>query len=130
MRLLLVLLLGLVVGAIAASMVGNTLRLRHAYTRGVMAVMQHHLATLQRATRSGQCAASASTTHLRRIAEASADIVPAFASINDADFRDHADRLHAAVGQALRQPPADCPALAATIQRLGDTCDACHRIYR
>jgi cytochrome c556 len=130
MRLLLVLMLGLVVGAVAASMVGNTLRLRHAYTRGVMAVMQHHAAALQRAARSGSCPAAGTTQHLQRIAQASADIMPAFTSIDDADFRNHADRLHAALDQAVRQPPADCAALAATMQRIGDTCDSCHRIYR
>ncbi|HET7359670.1 MAG TPA: cytochrome C [Rhodanobacteraceae bacterium] len=130
MRLLFVLLLGLVVGAVAANMVGNTLRLRHAYTRGVMAVMQHHLAALQDEAHGGQCPAATTMLHLRRMQAASTDILPAFGAGVDAGFHKHADRLHDALGQALRQTPADCPALAAAAQRIGDTCDACHRIYR
>jgi cytochrome c556 len=130
MRLLFVLLLGLVVGAVGANTIGNTLRLRHAYTRGVMAVMQHHLAALQKDVHGGQCKATASTQHLRRIDAASTDILPAFGASAVADFRQHADRLHDAIGQALQHPPANCPALATAVQRIGDTCDACHRIYR
>lgn len=132
MRSILLLILGLAVGAFGAVRISNTLNLRDAYPRGVMNVMQHHLGTLAGNVRKGTCSATASTLHLQRLEVMQADIVPAFANDVGAkpDFRKHADRLKQAIATALSTAPADCPALHKAVSAIGETCKSCHQIYR
>lgn len=132
MRMILILVLGLAIGAVAATMAGNALRLRDAYPRGAMAVMQHHLGALRQAVRNGQCPAAGSRAHLLRLQAMQAEILPAFAGdigTRD-DFRKHADRLASAVDAALQAAPADCPGLQRQVASIGETCQSCHEAYR
>ncbi|KGI78450.1 cytochrome c [Oleiagrimonas soli] len=132
MRSVLLLILGLVVGALAAFKVSNVLHMRDAYPRGVMSVMQHHLGTLAQAARQGTCPADATQLHLQRLQAIQGDIVPAFAKDVGAkpDFRDHARKLEDAIAAALQSPPADCPALQKALSNIGGTCKSCHEVYR
>jgi len=59
MRQVVLLFIGLVVGASSGIAVVNTLRQRDAYPRGLMDVMQHHYAALRDDTRRGHCELSA-----------------------------------------------------------------------
>ncbi len=70
MRLAILFVLGLAVGAFAAANVVNTLRQRDAYPRGMMNVMQHDLVVLRADTRAQRCdaQAAASLEQLRGLA--------------------------------------------------------------
>jgi len=129
MRAIILLVIGLAVGAIAASYAANTMAARHAYTRGVMAIMGHHVSALGAQAKAGQCPADASLDHLRRISGAAAEIEPAFAGA-DADFFKHAHALTDATAATLANPPADCPALKQAMAKVGETCKSCHELYR
>jgi hypothetical protein len=123
------LLVGLTAGAIGANMVGRSVALRHAYPRGVMNLMQHHLASMQRALRSGQCSAGAA--HLDRLDAIDGEITEAFADTQtDAGFAQATQHLREAVARARAAAPQDCRALAAAIEPIGRACDDCHHRYR
>lgn len=132
MRSILLLILGLVVGALGAVKINNVLHMRDAYPRGVMSVMQHHLGALGQDLRKGACPAAEAQPHLQRLQVMQAEIVPAFAHDIGAkpDFRKHAQKLADAVAQGIQAAPADCPALGKVVSGIGDACKSCHQIYR
>lgn len=133
MRALLLIILGLAIGAVAATMIGNVLRMRNAYPRAVMVIMQHHMARLREAMEHGQCPADMARLHLERVAAVDTEIVPAFAGPNGSilkPFRRYAEQLQGAVHTALQQAPAGCGALTAAVRRISDRCSDCHRQYR
>jgi cytochrome c556 len=129
MRALLLLLLGLAVGAIAASFAGNALRQRDTYPRAVMDLMQHHIGTLGGSIRARQCDASASIGHLQRLQSAATEIGQAFPDADQA-FYDGAAKLETALRGAVQAAPAGCPALQAALKPVDEACEACHRQYR
>lgn len=127
MRQIVLLLLGMAVGAAGGVSLVNTLRQRDAYPRGIMDVMQHHYAALRDDARRGRC--EQSEQHRRVLHELTGEIGEAVygEDIPDAPFREYQSRL----AEALSAPaPADCKALAPQLQKIGAACDACHRQYR
>lgn len=127
MRQIILLVVGLVVGAAAGISVVNMLHQRDAYPRGLMDVMQHHYASLRDDVRRGRCEQSAQHVDtLRSLAE---EIGPAMygEDIPDAPFREFESRLADALSTST---PRDCKALASQVQKIGAACDACHRQYR
>jgi cytochrome c556 len=130
MRHLLLLGLGLVVGAMLAGIVANTLARRAAYARGVMQVMQHQYGELRDAMRRGRCEGDFAPQRdlLARLTE---EIGPATHGDDtpEASFREYTQRLRDAVA-ALPPAGASCSALAPATMKIGDACEACHRQYR
>ncbi len=137
MKHVILLLIGLLAGAMGATVVVNTLRQRDAFARGLMDVMQHHFASLREEIRAQRCDVTDSTqmksahafAQLRVLAD---DIEPAiFAdAIPEASFREFTQRLNAALDAVPSPPPADCAALAPLVQKVGKVCDDCHQQYR
>jgi len=128
MRQFVLLVVGLFVGAACAFVLARGLGQRDAYPRGLMNVMQHHMAELRRLERSGRCPPQEIAPHAARIADLSSDIA------NALDSRDpHLADATAVLGRAaesLRAGSLDCPALAKNLSAVGDACEACHRDYR
>ncbi len=131
MRQLVLLVIGLFVGAAGAFMLARGLDQRDAYPRGLMNVMQHHMAELHRLERNGKCSAQDTANHTARIADLSHDVLGAFGSAgkDDPHLTDAAENL-GRNAEAARAGSADCPALAKTLNQVGDACEACHREYR
>ena len=129
MRALLLLVLGLILGAMGATLAVNALRQRDAYPRSVMTVMAHHAGALHLALRARQCDAAASATHLGRMQVMTAEILPAFPGV-DPPFRDGVDKLRQSIDTAVAAAPRDCPAMQQALKPIDDACDACHRQYR
>jgi len=129
MRNLVLLLLGLVVGAAGTASALNVLRQRDAYPRGLMAVMQHHLAALREDVRTNRCK-DRSGPHLQVMRTLAGGIESAVYPDDDADspFREYARRLRDSLGAVPAD--ADCPALSPFLAKIGEACDACHRQYR
>jgi hypothetical protein len=126
MRQIVLLAVGIVVGAAAGISLVNTLRQRDAYPRGLMDVMQHQYASLRNDVRDGHCQDSAQ--HLLLLRTLSRQIGEAVygEDIPDSPFREFQSRL----GDALADTPADCKGFATQTVRIGSACDACHRQYR
>jgi cytochrome c556 len=129
MKYLILFLIGLAVGALAATSAVNALARSHAWPRGLMEVMQHEYGGLREAVRSGKCAAP--TREKLWLAQLAADVEPAFYpdSAADAPFREYTQRLHESIA-ALPEMPTDCATLAPIVTKIGNDCEACHRQYR
>jgi len=127
MRQIILLVVGLVVGAAGGISVVNTLRQRDAYPRGLMDVMQHHYASLRDDVRLGHC--EQSTQHVDMLRSLAAEIGTAMygEDIPDAPFREFQSRLGGALSTST---PRECKMLAPQVQKIGEACDACHRQYR
>lgn len=132
MKFIVLLLIGLLVGAMGAVVVVNTLRARDAYARGLMEVMQHHYGGLRESLRSRRCDATASAHAIAQLHALSADVDSAIYpdATPDAPFREFSTRLASTLDAAATAAPADCAALTPHVQSIGKVCDECHQQYR
>lgn len=129
MRPLLLVILGLVTGAMGATFALSALHQGTPFHRGVMAVMQHHMGVLRANVRANQCDAKASVLRFGRMRAAATDVRDAFPDM-DAAFYAAADHLGTALDAAVAAAPATCEALTATLAPVGEACQSCHRQYR
>jgi hypothetical protein len=130
MRYLICLIVGVIAGALLASMAGNAIALRHAWPRGLMNVMQHELVDARGAARAGKCATPAmpaAAAHLRLLAT---DLEPALLAPGTKDrvLSQYANDMRTAVEHW--DPNAECPHQAEALTAIANACDACHRDYR
>ena len=130
MRYLVCLIVGLVIGAIAASTFVNATAQREAWPRGIMNVMQHELGNARAAARAQQCntpAAREASAHLQLLAS---DIEPALLAPGSKDrvFSQYASDLRNALTKW--DTSVDCARQAAALTTVANACEACHRDYR
>ena len=131
MRSLVLLLVGLAVGALCTVILVNTLRRGTAYPNAVMAVMGQQMKALDKSVKQSRCASADLTPRLQTLRFVANDIEPAFADMQDeAQFGRYASDLRAAADAALMTPPASCTAAIAAISNLDKACDSCHRDYK
>ena len=130
MKLLIALVVGVLIGAMGAVVVANTLRQRDAYARGLMDVMQHHYSSMREGLRVQRCEPAETARALARLRALAPDIDTAvFADDTpDAPFREFSARLVTTLDRAPAAP--DCAALAPLVQDIGTVCDECHQQYR
>ena len=129
MRVALLILLGLAIGAVATINVMNTLRARNPMPEAVMTTMGYHMGQLRSAIKAGQCSAPAIAHHLQRVHSTASDIVPVF-GIGEKDFSDDATQLLDRTQAAIAAAPTTCAALGEAIKPIGETCKSCHQQYR
>jgi cytochrome c556 len=132
MKQIVLLLIGLVIGASGGVIVTNALRARDAYARGAMDVMQHHYGVLRESLRAQRCDAGKSTLALTQLRALSNEIEPAIYpdSTPESAFREFSTRLRDALDAGMVSAPADCAALAPVAEKIGKVCDECHQQYR
>jgi hypothetical protein len=132
MKSIVLLLVGLLVGAVGAVIAVNALRARDAYPRGVMDVMQHHYGSLRENLRAQRCEARKSLLGLNWMLMLSSEIEPALYadSTPESAFREFNTRLHDALEAGMAAAPADCAALAPIVDKVGKVCQECHQQYR
>ena len=129
MRVALLILLGLAIGVLGTANIMSALAQRNPMPKALMHTMDYHLHQLSHAFKQGRCAAAEIPHHLERIQSTATDIVPVF-QIDDKPFTDDAANLQTAVTKGLRADPKSCPALAAAIKPISQTCKSCHEKYR
>jgi hypothetical protein len=130
MRYLICLIVGLLAGALMASMAANAIAQRHAWPRGLMNVMQHELVDARGAARAGKCLAPAmpaAAAHLQLLAT---DLEPAVLAPDAKDrvFSQYASEMREAI--AHWDPKADCALQTDALTKVANACEACHRDYR
>jgi hypothetical protein len=130
MRNLILILIGIIVGAAGGAITVNTLSRRDAYPRGVMNVMRHHYAALRQDVRLNRCDAKTAAAPLVILRELAGGIEQTIYADEtpDAPFREYAQGLRDAV--AATAAANDCTSLAPAVDKIGAACDACHREYR
>ncbi len=131
MRSLILLLVGLIVGALGTAILINSLNRGTAYPQGVMAVLGAQIGALDQSIKQNRCAPTDIIPRLQTLRYVANDIEPAFADrISDAQFGRYAGELRAAADAALMSPPGNCPSAAAMLSKLKQSCDSCHRDFR
>lgn len=131
MRYLILLGVGLLLGAMGASTVLNALARRDAYARGVMNVLQHHYGNLRERLRDPKCAGVDAGADRAMLATLTEQIISSQYgdAAADAPFREYTERLRGAVADLPTHAVA-CAELAPVVTRIGNACDSCHRQYR
>lgn len=135
MRALILLIIGLLVGAFCGMTAARQIAAAHAYPRGVMAIVQHHLAAAKLQTQgAGQCDAIKALQHLTSMQSLVPEIpiaLSAPAVVVDPHIAELNQALSKAVAAAVSIPrPADCAMLSAPIHAIEQACADCHREYR
>ncbi|HEX6833205.1 MAG TPA: cytochrome c [Rudaea sp.] len=132
MRYALLFVLGLALGGIGVGIANNALRLRDAYPRAVMQILQHEVGALRQNLRTQRCEAESTRRAIGRLAEFAGETENAVYGTQtpEAPFREYAARLREAVAVAAQTASGDCAALAPTVHAIGEACEACHRQYR
>lgn len=129
MRALILIVIGLVVGAFGTHMLERTINARHAYPRAVMDIMAHHYGAMKSSVKNKQCSAETTARHLESMHVVSRDIGAAFGT-DDSHFNELADKLQVSLTDAAQNPPADCESLASSLDAIHKHCAACHTEYR
>jgi hypothetical protein len=129
MRNLILLAIGLAIGAFATTSVLNTLGQRDAYPRGLMNVMQHHYGAVREDVQTNRC--TTSPAHIDALRWLSRDIESAMYPDGSVDppFSEYGRRLSEALAAATAAG-ADCSALKSAVEKITAACDACHHQYR
>lgn len=132
MRMVVMLVLGLFIGAVGTVMALNALSQGDEFPDGVMAVLSHHTAQVRRSIEADRCDAAAIGDDVMTMRLVARDIEPAFLAegYEDARFSDHAghlaqriDALQASLGQS-------CRAVGEAALAVGEACKRCHQDYR
>jgi len=131
MRSLILMLVGLFLGA-ALTLIGmNYLRQGTSYASGVMAVMGGQLKGIDRAVGQNRCSSTDILPRLQTLRDVANEIEPAFEDMQkDTQFIRYASDLRASVDASLSAPPSSCKAAALALSQIDKTCDACHRDYK
>lgn len=131
MRSLILVLIGLFVGAACTLVAISALRQGTAYPNGVMAVMSAQMGALNESVKQNRCAATDLTPRLQTLRHLGNDLEPAFLPTEDDErFIAHATELRAALDAALATPPSDCAAAGVALDRIKNGCQACHRDFK
>ncbi|HOX71384.1 MAG: hypothetical protein WAS23_12585 [Dokdonella sp.] len=127
MRYLICLILGLLIGAVCASMAGNVLAKRSAYPKGLMVVMQHALKQANRSASQSPCIDN--DPDLTKLALLANDIETAMPGDGTPDRVFH---LYVEDMQRITKAAAAsaCPQRTDMLTRIKGACDSCHRDYR
>ncbi|MBS0230308.1 MAG: cytochrome c [Proteobacteria bacterium] len=131
-RYLFVMLLGLVIGGVAAVMGMRALQERQdPFPDALMHVQGWHMGQLDDAVKANKCSPTDALPHLQALRMTAGDIENAFPDLRDDQrFSSAAAALRAATDKAIAAPPLSCAALTATIKSVGETCSGCHRDYK
>lgn len=131
MRHALLILVGILVGALCTLAAMNAAQRANAFPRGVMAVLGHHSGEIRRQIANGQCEADGAQRHFVAVRRLADDLQPAFVptGMDDALFLRYTDALREVADRALANPAADCTALGEQLGELGGACQACHRDF-
>ncbi len=122
---------GLLIGVIGTVMAMSALRNGPHMSEVLMHMQDYHMDALSNNIKQNRCAATDSLPHLQALRTLSNDIEPIFLPIDkEADFRQKASDLRAALDASLAKPPTDCPSLGAATTRIGQTCKSCHQAFR
>ncbi|PJK12868.1 hypothetical protein CO614_03180 [Lysobacteraceae bacterium NML120232] len=131
-RYLIVLVIGLVLGAIAAVMAMRSLEARKDhFPDSVMNVMGWHMGKLKGNIETNRCNATDALPHLQTLRRMGDDLDFAFTDLaSDERFAKHSANFRAVLDSALASPPLSCESLGKTLGDVGGQCKACHDDFK
>ena len=123
--------LGLVIGIIATVMTMSALKSGPHMTDALMHMQSFHMSALDTNIKQNHCAVTDNLPHVQALRALSNDIEPLFLPVEkEADFRQKASNLRAALDAVLASPPADCATVGAALSKIGHECKACHDEFK
>jgi cytochrome c556 len=131
-RYLVVLVVGLLAGAICSVMALRALQARQdPFPSALMHVMAKQSSELRAAAAANRCTASDALPRLQALRAMANDAETAFPGLReDARFTAAASGLRATLDSALASPPTDCTQLTAVTKQIGENCQACHNDFK
>lgn len=131
MKVVVLLLIGLLAGALMALAAANVLSLRGAHPRAVMVVLERHLDGLRALPDEAACAGQEARTRLGQIRFAAREIDFGFHPWRDEStaFGRRSDAFQQ-LASRVDMPVPDCSTLHARITELERGCQECHREFR
>jgi cytochrome c556 len=130
-RLIVLFLIGLALGAIGTLIAINTLNRQTPWSKATMAVIGQQMKAVGGSVKANHCAATDLQPKLQTLRLVANDIEPAFGEDGkDPQFGRYAADLRAAADAALAKPPANCTEANAVLTSLDKACDSCHRDFR
>jgi cytochrome c556 len=129
MRTLVVGIIGLLMGAILASVALNAWKARHAASRSVMTLTQMHYASLLRQSSLPHCDLAKANGDLQALRVLAADI-PSVFELTGLTKNSRFNEIQRGLAKAASPVPQDCAELARMIPALRDGCNQCHREFR
>lgn len=131
-RYLVVLVLGLLLGAIATVMTLRALEARKDhFPDSVMTVMGWHMGKLKGNIETNRCNATDALPHLQTLRRMGDDVDFAFTDLaSDERFGKHSANFRAALDAALANPPLFCENLGKILGDVGGQCKACHDDFK
>jgi hypothetical protein len=131
MRLFVLFLIGLAVGALGTLAAVNALNRHTPWNKATMTVMAHQMKAIDENAKANKCAATDIVPHVQTLRLVANDIEAAFGDeFTDPQFGRYAADLRGAADVTLATPPATCKAVQDAMDRLGKACDSCHRDFR
>lgn len=132
MKSLLLILTGLLVGALCALAAAKAVATRHAHERATMVVLAQHMDAMRRAGDDTACADDGIRQRLQQISFAARELTYAFPDLDTpgSEFARRRHDLQQAADTAVAQGIDDCQALAQTTGTLARVCQECHRRYQ
>lgn len=129
---LFLLLLGLVLGAVAAVMLMRTWQARQdKFPDALMEFQSWQMAQLKKNADANRCAATDTLPYLKSLREASNHIDAGFPGLRDDErFAKASSDMRATLDKALASPPLNCAGVGAVMQEVGAACKACHQDFR
>lgn len=131
MRSVMILLAGLLTGALLTLIAVNSLSKGTAYPNGVMAVMAAQMGQLDGKLKAGACSADDLAQPLLTLMALGNDLEPAFLpTADDNAFSSQSADYRAAVDSASTALPTDCTQASEQIEAISLTCKACHQQFK
>lgn len=131
MRYALLIVLGLAIGIIGTTMTLNALNRGPHYPESLMHMMGYYASSLDKNVKANRCTVSDNLPQLQAMRGLSNDLEPILLPQDkEANFRQRASNLRAAIDAMLAAPPSTCATLGKGVNAIGEACDGCHKEYR
>ncbi len=130
-RFLFLFVLGLLLGAVATVIAMRWLQARQdPFPHSVMQVMARQTDVLKQNLTTNRCTTSDAVPRLQTLRSVGNDLETAFPDLaEDQRFVTHASQLRATLDGGLSAPPVGCPDTKATLAKVEEACEACHKDF-
>lgn len=131
-RYLVLLVLGVVLGAIATVMVMRALQQRQdPFPEALMHVQNWHMGQLKADMEQNRCNATDILPHLQALRVTATDIDAAFPDLRDDQrFGVASAAMRATMDKVMTNPPLSCAGVGAAMKEIGQSCKGCHQDFR
>ncbi|MDR1074927.1 MAG: cytochrome c [Xanthomonadaceae bacterium] len=131
-RYLIVLILGLLIGAIGSVMLYRSWQDRQdKFPTAIMEVIAKQYGLLKKTADANQCTQADITPRIVALRAMANDLELAYPeAAKDQRFGSHASQMRAVLDETMANPPGDCASLKTLLGKLGQNCQDCHKDFK